>query len=291
MGSDAKEKAAEAAKGDESREQKGPPRGLLREYFESAIVTFIMAFFFMTFVAQAAGVPSASMQNTIYVGDRFLINKFIFGPGTHAPFLPQRDIRRGDIIVFKYPAPDNPDPTIVQYKTYFIKRVIGLPGETIEVRGPEVLIDGKPLPEYRVTILDTERENAEFLRLVPPPTRNGEPYSVYYSQATMSEAGRPAGDDASQTRRVLRESVKNGASGKPYTVPAGEYFVMGDNRDNSRDSRFWGTVHRDLVVGRAEFVIWSYDESAPRSDYPPPINFVADFFANTRWSRIGTLIR
>ena len=77
------------------------PRGVVREYFESAVVTVIMALFFMTFVAQAATVPSASMQNTIFVGDHFLINKFIFAPGPHVPFLPQRDIRRGDIIAFK----------------------------------------------------------------------------------------------------------------------------------------------------------------------------------------------
>src|ERR671914_578547 len=80
-----------------------PRRGVLREYFESAVVTVIMALFFMTFVAQAATVPSASMENTIYVGDHFLINKFIFAPGPHVPFLPQREVRRGDVIVFRYP--------------------------------------------------------------------------------------------------------------------------------------------------------------------------------------------
>jgi signal peptidase I len=127
-------------------EKNGPPRSLLREYFESAVVTFIMAFFFMTFVAQAAEVPSASMQNTILVGDHFLINKFIFAPGPATSFLPQREVQRGDVIVFKYPAAHNPEPTVIQYKTYFIKRVIGLPGETLHVRGYEVYVNGKPLP-------------------------------------------------------------------------------------------------------------------------------------------------
>src|SRR3712207_9388223 len=102
----------------------GPPRGLLREYAESAAVVLVMAFFFMTFVAQAAEVPSASMENTVYVGDRFLINKFVFGPGPALPFLPQREIRRGDIVVFKYPAESVPAEKIVQYKTLFIKRVV-----------------------------------------------------------------------------------------------------------------------------------------------------------------------
>src|SRR5688572_32462580 len=127
-----REKGRGAGGDDESQ---GPPRGLFREYFESAAVVLVMAMFFMTFVAQAAEVPSASMENTVYVGDRFLINKFVFAPGPTLPFLPQREIRRGDIVVFKYPAKSVPSENIVQYKTLFIKRVIGLPGETIEVRG------------------------------------------------------------------------------------------------------------------------------------------------------------
>src|SRR5919205_1578112 len=130
------------------------PRGLLREYAESGAVVFVMALFFMTFVAQSAVVPSASMENTIYVGDHFLVNKFIFGPGPTLPFLPQREVRRGDIVVFKYPAESVPSEKIVQYKTLFIKRVVGLPGETIEVRGRDVYIDGKLLPEYRVETRD-----------------------------------------------------------------------------------------------------------------------------------------
>src|SRR5438094_5549115 len=81
----------------------GPPKTVLREYFESAVVTVIMALFGMTFIVQAVKVPTGSMQNTITIGDHLLVNKFIFGPGPHFPLLPQRDIRRGDIIVFKYP--------------------------------------------------------------------------------------------------------------------------------------------------------------------------------------------
>ena len=282
MATKVKEKVAEEA--EVAEQPQGPQRGLLREYFESAIVTFIMAIFFMTFVAQAAGVPSASMQNTIYVGDHFLINKFIFAPGPPAPFLPQREVRRGDIVVFKYPAADNPDPEVVRYKTYFIKRVIALPGETVQVRGHEVLINGRPLPEYAVAVRDPELGNdkAEFRHLVAPAPKKDEPYTVYYSPATMSAAARQA--------ERLSPDMKFGV-GAPFRVPEGEYFVMGDNRDNSRDSRFWGTVPRSLVVGRAMFVIWSYDKSAPSSDAPVPFNFIADFLNNTRWSRIGTMIR
>jgi signal peptidase I len=263
--------AGEAARAGLKPHVSGPPRGLLREYFESGAVVLVMAIFFMTFVAQAAEVPSASMENTIYVGDRFLINKFIFAPGPAMPFLPQREIRRGDIIVFKYPAESVPAENIVQYKTLFIKRVIGLPGEIIEVKGATVYVDGQPLPEYHVTARDLNLGNdkAELKELKPQSNRAGEPYTVYYSPRP-SLAG------------------INGV-GAPFRVPAGNYFVMGDNRDNSKDSRFWGTVPRDLVVGRAMFVIWSYDDSAPHGN--GRLGIVSDFFNNTRWSRIGTLLR
>jgi signal peptidase I len=262
-------------------ESSGPPRGLLREYFESAAVVLVMAVFFMTFVAQAAVVPSASMENTVYVGDRFLVNKFIFAPGPALPFLPQREIRRGDVIVFKYPSDENTDKSVIQYKTLFIKRVIGLPGETVEVRGPDVYIDGKILPEYRVTARDARTsDKAELKDLVYPRARAGEPYTVYYSPETV-EAG----------ERGLRQSTYGFkfAVGRPYKIPPDAYFMMGDNRDNSADSRVWGTVPRGLVVGRAMFVIWSYDESAPRSE--GPVGFVGNFFRNTRWGRIGTMLR
>lgn len=276
-GRESESAAAEGA--DEQRPKHGP----LREYFESGVVTVIMALFFMTFVAQAAAVPSASMQNTIFVGDHFLINKFIFAQGPHTPLLPQRDVNRGDIIVFKYPAASIPEEKIYQYKTLFIKRVIGMPGETIEVRGNEVLIDGRPLPELRIKASDRQlgNDHSELKQLEQTRAPAGEPYSVYYSPASMSSA--PA----------LTRPARDGevyAVGTPFRVPDGQYFVMGDNRDNSKDSRYWGPVPRELVVGRAMFVIWSFDESLPK-DETPVLGRVLDFFRNTRWSRTGTLIR
>jgi signal peptidase I len=267
----------------EGRPVTGPPRSLLREYFESGAVVFVMALFFMTFVAQAAVVPSASMENTIYVGDHFLVNKFIFAPGPHLPFLPQRDIRRGDIIVFKYPSRIGTNKEVVQYKTLFIKRVIGLPGETVQVKGADVYINGKLLPEYRVTALDVrESEKSELKKTVRTQPRGDEPYTVYYTPDTIERTAK--GVFTSPSDFVYAVS-------KPFPIPADSYFVMGDNRDNSADSRVWGPVPRDLVVGRAMFVIWSYDESAPHSDAPVPFNFIADFLRNTRWNRFGTLLR
>ena len=261
-----------------------PTRGLLREYAESGAVVFVMALFFMTFVAQSAVVPSASMENTIYVGDHFLVNKFVFGPGPVVPFLPQREVRRGDIVVFKFPGESSPRDGIVQYKTLFIKRVIGLPGETIQVKGSNVYVDGRALPEYRVEARDRQLGNdkAELKELASPSARSGEPYAVYYRPETLSKRDGGAADPFSGFRYAV---------GEPFKVPEGHYFMMGDNRDNSADSRVWGTVRRDLIVGRAMFVIWSYDEHARHSDAPTPLNFVSDFFNNTRWGRIGTLLR
>ena len=270
-------------KSEEPREEaedlpKGPPRSLVREYFESGAVVLVMAMFFMTFVAQAAEVPSASMENTVYVGDRFLINKFIFGPGPALPFLPQREIRRGDIVVFKYPAESVPSEKIVQYKTLFIKRVIGLPGETIEVKGRDVYINGQLIPEYRVESADCGLgdDKAELKRLKEERPNAGEPYTVYYRSRTACGESRYGGEAPNGVRR-------------PYRIPEGHYFMMGDNRENSRDSRYWGPVSRDLIVGRAMFVIWSSDLSAQRE--PGVAGFVGGFFKNTRWDRIGTLLR
>ena len=274
------EPTADAAPPDGGQQRRG---SVWREYFESAVVTFIMALFFMTFVGQAAAVPTASMENTIMVGDHFLINKFIFAGDerTRLPFLPQREIRRGDIVVFKYPSDIGTDEQVVRYQTFFIKRIIGMPGETIEVRGPDVLINGQVLPEHRIVASDQMMGNdkAELKELQPMArTAEDEPYSVYYRPETIA-----------RHRRGIQETFTDftfGVNNRPLRVPAGHYFVMGDNRDNSSDSRRWGLVPKDLIVGRAMFVIWSYDEHAPSSG-----NFLADIFRNTRWSRTGTLIK
>src|SRR5215212_3509053 len=149
------EKAAEK---NSEKKPVGPPKSTAREYFESFFVTLIMAIFGMTFVLQAVTVPTGSMQNTILVGDYLLVNKFIFTPGGYElPFLPQREIRRGDIIVFKYPGNKvNPrkdasrNPPLKAYQINYVKRVIGLPGETVEFKDNNVYINGQLLPEHRI---------------------------------------------------------------------------------------------------------------------------------------------
>jgi signal peptidase I len=258
---------------------KGPPKSLFREYFESAVVTVVMALFGMTFIVQAVKVPTGSMENTITIGDHLLVNKFIFAPGKSLPFLPQREIRRGDIIVFKYPgnkynpASDERQPDNKPIVTNYVKRVIGLPGDRIQIDGHDVIVNGKVLPEHRIEALDkNDKGPVEILN--SPPRKPGETYDVYWSPTNP--------DDRDETYPIFKEE----GNGRELVVPTNSYFVMGDNRSNSLDSRFWGFVPRDLVIGRAMFVYWSYDESA-KSDSNPLINF----FKNTRWARTGTMVK
>ena len=262
-------------------EQVGPRKTIIREYFESAVVTVIMALFGMTFIVQAVKVPTGSMQNTIIVGDHLLVNKFIFAPGPQLPVLPQRDIRRGDIIVFKYPG--NPFNTErdrqednIPFKVNYVKRVIGLPGETVELRGLQVYINGQPLPEH-VIVARNVNEKAPLEIVEETPRRDDEKWNVYYFEDTVeaARAGHRAG---------VSPDFHFAVDGKPVKVPDNSYFVMGDDRDNSLDSRAWGFVPRDLIIGRAMFVYWSYDET---QQFSSPI----DFFSNSRWRRTFTLVK
>jgi signal peptidase I len=291
-------RAVDEAKREVARAGAEAPRhmskhSVFREYFESLIVTAVMALFGMTFVVQAVKVPTGSMQNTILIGDHLLVNKFIFAPGPVLPFLPQREIRRGDIIVFKYPGKYASEQFLVKsvgdtvpFKTNYVKRVIGLPGDHVEVRGTDVYINGQLLPEHKVPAINPpgnedgdpsngdergaplkdERENPLTDANMPVPTGESE-YNAYWQPGKLRDSARAV-------------------SGEKFDVPEGHYFVMGDNRDNSEDSRYWGFVPRDLVIGRAMFVYWSYDESAPSHG-----NFLIDFFSNTRWGRTGTLVK
>jgi len=244
-------------------------------------VTVIMALFGMTFIVQAVKVPTGSMQNTITVGDHLLVNKFIFAPGPHLPILPQREIRRGDIIVFKYPGnPYNPDrdkqEDNIPYKVNYVKRVIGLPGDLVEVKGLRVYINGQPLPEHLI-VAKSNNDKAPLEIVKDTPRQGNEPYDVYYFPETVAAAREGQDLHASSDFHFA-------VNGKPAKVPDNSYFVMGDDRDNSLDSRAWGFVPRDLIIGRAMFVYWSYDETQP---FQSPI----DFFTNTRWRRTGNMVR
>lgn len=272
----------------------GPHRSVFREYFESLVVTAIMALFGMTFVVQAVKVPTGSMQNTIIIGDHLLVNKFIFAPGPVLPFLPQREIRRGDIIVFKYPGRFQSEQfqkksltDTVPFKTNYVKRVVGLPGDRVEVRGAQVIINGQPLDEHRVAALNPpdndDPETSGDEKGAPLTDENGVP---------LTGANAPAPGDSAYSVYWNPDALEPSPSvtrGEVFDVPAGHYFAMGDNRNNSEDGRYWGFVPRDLVIGRVMFVYWSYDESAERAG--GTFGFLQDFFTNTRWRRTGTFVK
>ena len=199
------------------------PKSQVREMFESICVAVILAFFVRTFVVQAFKIPSGSMEPNLLIGDHLLVNKFVAAPTlskVEDTLLPIETIRRGDIIVFKHPKMPERD---------LIKRTIGLPGETIELRDRRVYVNGQPLDE---------------------------PYAHFLFKDL---ADVPAGD----VRRNFG----------PVTIPQGQYFMMGDNRDNSEDSRYWGFLPREYVKGKALFLYISFGEGEGS-------------VANVRWARI-----
>jgi signal peptidase I len=201
-----------------------------REYFESICVAVILALFVRTFVVQAFKIPTGSMENNLLIGDHLLVNKFVFAPTLsplEAALLPIDPIRRGDVIVFKYP--EQPDRD-------FIKRVVGLPGEMVELRNKKVYIDGQPLDE-------------PYVHFIFPPDENASPT--------------PDLPDFDLTRTY-----------GPVMVPERHYFMMGDNRDNSQDSRYWGFMPQEYVKGKALFVYFSFGDGAGGP------------FGNIRWNRL-----
>jgi signal peptidase I len=234
----------------EAPRQAASRKSTLREYFESIVIAVILALFVRTWVVQAFKIPTGSMENNLLVGDHLLVNKFVFGPSladVERPLLPMSSVGRGDVVVFKYPEDPERD---------FIKRVIGLPGETLEVRKKVVYIDDRPLDE---------------------------PY-VYYLETASGAAQESTAFDR-------RENYG------PVRIPEEHYFVMGDNRDNSQDSRYWGFLPAHYVKGRALVVYWSFDPEpgGPYARQPEGVerafSFVTQFFTATRWSRILHQIR
>jgi signal peptidase I len=227
-------------------------KSTVREYFESIVIAVILALFIRTFVVQAFKIPTGSMENNLLIGDHLLVNKFIFGPAATAlerAVLPAGQIERGDVVVFKYPEEPERD---------FIKRVIGLPGETIEVREKKVYIGGAPLEE---------------------------PYAHYLTPAAQSPFDEVTSFD-------VRERYG------PVTIPDGQYFVMGDNRDNSQDSRYWGFLPRGYIKGKALLIYWSFEAERQEGQDEGAgavlqrlASVVTHFFTRTRWNRMLHQIR
>jgi signal peptidase I len=195
----------------------------LREYVEAILLAVVIAFFIRTFVIQAYKIPSGSMKPTLLVGDHILVSKFNYGvklPFIRSTLIPVGTPKRGDILVFIYPEDRSKD---------FIKRVIGIPGDTIEIRDKKIFLSGKPMT-------DTHGVHSDSL--------------------------------------IIPGAVQPRDNFGPVKVPEGSLFVMGDNRDESYDSRFWGFVDMKDVLGKALIIYWSWNQE----EY------------GVRWSRIGTIL-
>ena len=218
-------------------------RSLAADLFEAACVAVVFALFVRTFLVQAFEVPTASMERTLLVGDRVLVNKFVFaprGPGLLSRLLPYRSIRRGDVFVFKYPVDPERD---------FIKRAVALPGDTVAIRDKELFVNGTRQEEARVLHSDG------FVR----------------------------GDDP-----LLPETYRRRDQLPETRLGPGSYFALGDNRDLSQDSRFWGPVPARNVKGRPLVVYWSLP---PESERRPLGRRLLALVTETRWTRTFLAVR
>ena len=234
---------------------------------QSMAVTVVIALFVVTFLVQAFQIPSESMENTLLVGDYLLVDKLQFGdPGQWGKVLPYTEVRRGDIIVFRYPV--NPGQL-------FVKRVVGIPGDRVRLVHKRLRVNGVLIRETYAHLqrrdYDTYRDEFPARGLASPNVE-----SAWWSQ--------------------MRELVQ----GNELLVPPGQYFVLGDNRDRSLDSRYWGFVPRENIVGRPLLIYWSADTSPER---PAPglsredgrlvrlMRSVQRFLTNVRWGRFLRLVR
>jgi signal peptidase I len=206
-------------------------KSLVREYVEAILIAILLALFIRTFIVQAFKIPSGSMLPTLKIGDHLLVNKFSYGlkmPFIGSTLIPWDGPSRGDVVVFRFPKDRSVD---------YIKRVIGVPGDTITVKNKKIFINGEAVAD---------------------------PHAHFTSTLVLGSEASP------------RDNFG------PVTVPTGNIFVMGDNRDNSYDGRFWGFVDQRDVLGKAFILYWSWDLEKPL--------FSLDRVTSVRWSRIGNLI-
>ena len=206
-------------------------KSVVREYAEAIIIAIILALFIRSFVVQAFKIPSGSMLPTLQIGDHLLVNKFIYGvkiPMSGTVLVPWKSPARDDIVVFRFPKDRSID---------YIKRVVGVAGDTIELKNKQLYINGEAVSS---------------------------PHAHFTNSAIMRASAGP------------RDNMGS------VTVPEGSIFVMGDNRDNSYDSRFWGVVDLKDVLGKAFILYWSWDLKEPLLS--------VDRLTSIRWSRIGDIV-
>jgi len=232
----------------ENQEKKKREKSVFREYFELIAETAVFVFFVMTFVVQAFQIPTGSMEPTLLIGDFLLVNKLVYASTASSieeKILPRKAIRRQDIVVFKWPNDLAKD---------FVKRVIGLPGEKIEIKNKQAFVNDKPLDEK-----DKVHNDSQII------SKND-----YYHY-----------DD------TIRDNFG------PVTVPAGHIFVMGDNRDNSADSRYWGFLPLTYVKGRPWMIYFSYRaerDAYLKTSLKDRLKKLVNFLPKARWRRILKVI-
>jgi signal peptidase I len=232
-------------------------RGFIAEW----TVTIILLLFGTTTLVQAFVIPTGSMEDTLLIGDHLLVDKLAYSPqGPVSKYvLPYRDVKRGDIIVFRYP---------VDIRQTFVKRAIGVPGDHIRLVNKRLILNGHPVDEpyvyHKTEYMDSYRDNFP-----------GDP-NVHVVESAID---------------MLANHVSNGE----VVVPPGTVFAMGDNRDSSLDSRYWGFVPRENIIGKPLIIYWSYD--APTDALADPsisldhiLDLVTHFPTKTRWKRTFRLI-
>jgi len=228
---------------------------------QSLMGTIVIAIFVITFVVQAFQIPSESMENTLLVGDYLLVDKLCYGGrGLGDHIMPYQKISRGDVIVFHYPV----DP-----KQHFVKRVIGVPGDRLRMVNKTVYINGKPLTE-------------PYVRFIEPPSNL---FRDNFPRTDMPVIYGMEGKWWLEMRKLVEDGE--------LIVPQGHYFVMGDNRDDSQDSRYWGFVPRENIIGRPLLIYWSVksaDEDARGGKAYRFAYALTHLFQNTRWSRTLRLV-
>ena len=232
---------------------------------QSLLVTVVIAVFVITFIVQAFQIPSESMENTLLIGDYLLVDKLRYGGSRFWDlFMPYRGVHRGDIIVFRYP---------VHPSQHFVKRVVGVPGDRVRLVNRQVYVNGKPLLEpyarYSSSVHDIFRDEFPRLNLPVPGLEGG-----WWLE--------------------MKKLVEDGE----LIIPQGNYFVLGDNRDESLDSRYWGFVPQENVIGRPMFIYWSFE--TPEDQYEKKGigerlafigNVIIHFFDETRWRRTFKMVR